>query len=277
MEKAQRAGADAVIFDLEDAVPQHAKAQARQLVSRVIADPREETPDLYVRVNGARSGCLEEDILAVAGSGLAGIRLPKTESADEVMVVDALLTDAERRAGLPAGTFAIVCNVESALGVWKAEDIASASSRVIALGFGAADFAADLGVAPTDERTESLWARHQLVLASRVAGVGPPVDSVHPRIGDDEGLARTTREARAMGFFGRSAIHPGQIPIINDVFTPSADELRRAREIVGAFREASTAGKGALRLSDGSFVDLAVVRRAEDLLRLAQDLGATIP
>lgn len=147
--------------------------------------------------------------------------------------------------------------------------------RVLALAFGAVDFAADIDARPeSPDGRELLYAKSRLVLASRVAGVRAPVDSVYPRLDDEAGLERDTRAGRALGFFGKSAIHPRQLPIINRVYTPSDAELEAAHAIVEAAEQAEDHGIGALRLPSGEFVDLPVVERARALLALAARLGA---
>ncbi len=273
LEKVFAAGADAVILDLEDAVPPAEKDRARELVAEAVHARRlEPRPTVFVRVNRPDSGRAEEDIHAVVQAGLAGLRVPKVENAETVRHVHAWLAAAETDAGLPVGALPIVCNVESASGVWHAGEIASASPRVLALAYGAADFERDVNLAVGPDQTETLYARSRLVIASRVAGVRAPVDSVYRHIEDDEGLGRTSRQARALGYFGRSTIHPRQVPIVNAVFTPTDAELTWAGEVVEAAAEAERSGSGALRLPGGEFVDVAVVRKAQHLLRLAESL-----
>ncbi len=273
LERAFATDADAVVLDLEDAVPPGEKDRARELVSRALdarAVTRDAGPLAFVRVNGSRSPELRDDLAAVVRSGLAGLRVPKVETADEVVELDARLGASEQLAGLPLGSVSLVCGIESALGVLAAASIAGASPRVLALSFGAADFAADVGLTEGPARRETLTARSMLVLASRAAGIRPPIDSVHVAIDDAAGLERTTHEGRSLGFFGRSAIHPAQLPIINRVFSPSAEERSRARAIIEAAGAAAAAGSGSFRLSDGTFVDRAIVRQAELLVRLAE-------
>lgn len=275
MAKVFGAGADAVILDLEDAVPPPEKARARDLVAETLAARPADAPGppVYVRVNHPSSGLTETEVKAIVAPALAGIRLPKVEDPETVQIVDNWLALAEAHAGVPVGQVALVCSLESALGIWRAVEIGAASKRVRALGFGAADFARDVGASVGPDAVETLYARSRLVLASRVAGIQPPVDSVYARIQDEEGLERTTRQGRALGFFGRSAIHPRQVSVINRVYTPTADEVARAQEIVAAAATAEASGRGALQLENGDFVDVAIVRRAEGVVRLAEALS----
>ncbi|GAC1322020.1 MAG: aldolase/citrate lyase family protein [Chloroflexota bacterium] len=266
------AGADAVILDLEDAVPAAQKFVARSMVAATVAQHvhKVDQPELWVRVNHPETGLTAAEIEAVVQPGLDGVRLPKTESVATVIAVDEWLSRAEERAEMAAGSVGLVCGVETARGIWYAHEIASASARVRALSFGGADFTRDVGVTVGNDGLEVLYARSRLVLASRVAGIQPPIDGVYTLLQDDAGLERTTREARALGFGGRACLHPRQVPVVNRVFSPSEDELGWAREVLSAATQASQSGYGTLQLTGGEFVDVAIVRRAERLLELAQ-------
>ena len=270
LERVFTAGADAVILDLEDSVPPAEKERARSLVAEAVRRRAvAERPAVFVRVNGLATGQADDDAWAVVVAGLTGIRVPKVEHPEEVRRFAAVISGAERAAGLAPGSVALVCGIESAAGVEAASEIARADPRVATLSFGATDFIADIGGELGPAGLETLYARSRLVVACRAAGLVPPVESVHIAIDDDEGLERTTRASRALGLFGRACIHPRQLAIVHAVFTPTAAEIARAREIVAAARSAAAAGRGALRLPDGSFVDPAVVRRADLVLRAA--------
>jgi citrate lyase subunit beta/citryl-CoA lyase len=266
-------GADAVILDLEDAVPPGDKEHAREMVAQTVRERSGQAgPLLFVRINHPSSGLAEADVRAVVQPGLDGLRVPKVEDAATVERVDGWLRESEPPAGLGVGSLPLVCNIETARGVYHAEQIASASPRVRSLGFGAVDFVQDIGAVPEPDGQPTLYARSALVIASRVAGVQPPIDSVYTRLDDTQGLERSTQQARALGFFGRSCLHPRQVPIVNAVFTPTDAELEWARGLLEAARAAEQAGRGALQLQSGEFVDVAVVRRAERLVRLAEQL-----
>jgi citrate lyase subunit beta / citryl-CoA lyase len=263
LERVFTAGADAVILDLEDAVPPGEKLRARSMVAAAVRGRVDRKgPVVFVRVNHPDTGLAEEDVRAVIGPGLDGLRVPKVESADTVrMIVE-----------WTGGGVPLVCNVESAAGVWHAQDIASASSDVLTLAFGSADFLRDVNGSPSSDALETLYARSHVVLATRVVGVRSPVDGVYTHLTDDVGLERATRQSRSLGFFGRSALHPRQVPIINAVFTPSESEVAQAREVVAASDAAEAVGTGALRLPNGEFVDVAIVRRAQATLQLDEAL-----
>ena len=238
------AGADVVLLDLEDAVPPDLKDRARELVAQVAA----ERP-CWVRVNRPLTDQCERDLAALAAVA-KGLRLPKVEAASDVDWA------AQRAPGMP-----LDCTIESARGLLAAFDIAS-HPACVSLAYGGLDFAADLGI-PGGEQ-ETLFARSFLVVASRAAGKSAPSDGVHALIADDDGLRQEAEAARRLGFFGKSAIHPRQVPIINEVFMTSPAEVAWAQRVLAAF-EAS--GGAATRLPDGEFVDRAVAERARQLLR----------
>jgi citrate lyase subunit beta/citryl-CoA lyase len=240
------AGADAVMLDLEDAVPPEHKETARRLVASVLVDH-----PAWVRVNAARTEWCEADLQTVAAVAY-GIRIPKAESPDDVHWV------AERAPGKP-----IICAIESARGVLAAYDIASVPG-VRHLAMGGVDLQKDLHAG--NGNLQTLYARSHIVVASRAAGVEAPIDSVYPRLDDDAGLREQAEFARSLGFFGKSAIHPRQLPILHEVFSPSQEEVAWAREVLTAF---DAAGGGALRLPSGEFVDLPVAERARRVLQLA--------
>jgi citrate lyase subunit beta/citryl-CoA lyase len=243
------AGADAVMLDLEDAVPADAKATARQMVAAALAER-----DGWVRVNAPGTADCEADIDAVAGHA-AGIRIPKVESAQDAQWV------ADRAPGTP-----LICAIETARGVLAAEEIATVSA-VRHLSLGGVDLRRDLN--SSDGNLQTLHARSHLVIVSRARGLEPPIDSVHARLDDDEGLREQAEFARSLGFFGKSAIHPRQLPTLHDVFTPGDDEVAWARDVVATFERA---GGQALRLPTGEFVDLPVAERARRVLGLASTL-----
>jgi citrate lyase subunit beta/citryl-CoA lyase len=244
--KVFEAGADAVILDLEDAVPVQLKAEARTLVAGIVRDR-----PTWVRINRPRTAEAEADLTAV-GAFASGLRVPKVESAADVEWV------AVRAPGK-----VLACTIESAVGVLRAAEIAAAPATGL-LVLGAADLVADLGLG---EGTEPLaYARSHLVVSSRAAGISPPCDSVYTGP-DGAGLREAAENARRFGFGSKSAVRPQQVAVINEVFSPSPSELRWAREVLAVF---DAAGGAATRLPSGALVDLPIATRARRLLALAE-------
>ena len=241
-----QAGADAVMLDLEDAVPPDAKVTARAMVAEALLDH-----PAWVRVNAAQTAWCEADLDAVADRAL-GIRIPKVESAGDVEWVTA------RAPGKP-----IICAIESARGVLAAHEIAAVPG-VRFLAMGGVDLQRDLNTSGGNLQT--LYARSYLVLASRAAGIEPPIDSVFPLLDDTAGLRDQAQFARSLGFFGKSAIHPRQLDILHEIFTPTAAEIEWAQSVLAGFE---ATGGGGFALPSGEFVDLPVADRARRLLEIA--------
>src|SRR5215217_7507153 len=237
IEKALATGADAVVIDLEDAVAPSRKEEGRKNAAEVLES--EPAKPIFVRVNALGSELAAQDIDAVAGLYLAGLRLPKVESPEGVRLVAETLEERRSEAG-------IHCLIESALGLELAFEIARSHERVSGMSIGEADLAADLGV--------------------RAAGLPGPVQSVYTSVNDLEGLRRSTEEGRSFGFVGRSAIHPSQVPIINEVFTPTEEEVAEAQQLLDRLDSEARSGTGAFVFEDGRFVDRAVVESARQTL-----------
>jgi citrate lyase subunit beta / citryl-CoA lyase len=260
-------GADAVIVDLEDAVAAAAKTAARAAVAewlRSVAGHR--GVEIWVRINQGVTG--HDDAAAVVGSELTGVVAAKTQSATELVALDEILRRAEAVAGLPSGEMAVVPLLESAAAILHASAIGCAP-RVRRLHIGEADLRADLGLPDGDGDPELLYVRSQVVLVSAACGLAPPVAPVSTDFRDPERLRASTRELARLGFVGRACIHPAQVEVVNDVFTPTPAEVERARALVTRFEQAA-ATDGVLLDDDGRMVDEAVVRQARRLLALAR-------
>lgn len=266
-------GADALIFDLEDSVPVAEKPKARVLAREYIGKLKAENV-IYVRVNALATGMLREDLDAIAVDGVAGIRLPKAESADEIRTADAMLAEFEKQRGLAPGSIKITPSLESARGVWFAYEIVSASPRVRSVACGTAqdgDLQTDLGYTWTAEGNEVLYLRSRVLLAARAAGVEHVIDGAYSNVRDPEGLRVCCEAARKLGYRGKSAIHPNQIATLNRVFAPSAQELDYYRRVIEAFDAAVARGSAATTV-DGKLVDYAMVGMAKRVLAWAQSL-----
>ncbi len=266
-------GADALIFDLEDSVPIAEKPRARELAREYIGKLKAAN-SIYVRVNAQSTGMVQDDLEAVAIDGLAGIRLPKAESAEDIRTVDSMLTEIEKKRGLPHGSIGISPSLESARGVWFAYEILSASSRVRSVTCGTAqdgDLQTDLGYTWTAEGNEVLYLRSRVLLAARAAGIEHVLDGSYANVRDPEGLRGCCEAARKLGYRGKSAIPPNQIATINRIFAPSAQELDYYRRVIEAFDAAVARGSAATTV-DGKLVDYAMVGMAKRVLAWAQSL-----
>ena len=264
-------GADAVILDLEDAVPVSEKETARQLVRETIPKVKQTTPHVYVRINplGDKTsfsvGQGADDVEAIVCPELDGIVVPKVESEKELDEIDAKLAAMETRVGLPVGILEVVPIIETAKGLWNAYEIATRIRRVRTLSLGAGDLTRDLSIEWSRDEQELYYARSRLVLISRAAGIQPPTDSVWVRLADDDGFEDSARRARRMGFQGKSCIHPKQVEVANRVFSTSPEELAWAQKIVAAFDAALAKGSASI-LVDGEFVDYPLAEKARQLL-----------
>jgi citrate lyase subunit beta/citryl-CoA lyase len=264
--KMDRAGADAVILDLEDSVPLEDKGIARALMAEQAKKPRSVL--LYVRINDLQTPFAEDDIAAAVDAGADGIVLPKCHDREIVLTVHRIMGEWEKRCGKTEGATRLVPLIESAAGVLAAPDIARACGRVRCLAFGSVDYAADIGARPTAQGLELLFARSVLVNASRAAGIEPPVDSVFADLRDEDGLRREALSARQFGFQGKLTIHPRQNEAVNAAFAPDERELGEARGIVEAFEAALRDGKAAVSYR-GKMIDYANYKHAIDIIRSA--------
>jgi len=270
--KAGTLAADALILDLEDAVPMSDKETARTLVRDSIAELSAKGLDLIVRVNALSTGLAGQDLEWVAQEGLVGIVLPKVESRDDVLAFARLIDQQEKKKGKEPGSLLLIPILETAKGVLNAYEVSMASQRIIAICFGALDYARDMGVTLSREGTELLYARSRLPISARAAGV-QAIDTPWIDIADEEGLVREAEMARRLGFRGKLLIHPGQIEPVNRVFSPSQPEVEYATEVVAAFQASNARGVGAISL-EGKMIDIANFRQAEDLLALVEAIAA---
>jgi citrate lyase subunit beta/citryl-CoA lyase len=255
-------GSDGLVLDLEDAVAVSEKDAARLLIREVLKVGEFGDCEVTVRINGLDTEYWKDDLAAVVPSrALSGVRVPKVDSPQTVKDLDEELSRVEEKNGIPAGRTKIFCLLETAKGVWNAFDIAQASPRVAAVIPGGEDLTADLRTSRSAEGTELEWTRRMLVVAARAAGVDA-LDTVYPRVSDDEGLRREVGFIKQLGFDGKSVIHPNQISIIHEIFTPTEAEVTRARKVVAAAKEAAERGLGAVSV-DGRMVDAPVVKRAQ--------------
>ena len=265
---------DVALLDLEDGVPAAEKENARRVVAAAIARDgaalaRDGARCLrFVRVGRSSSDEAEADLAAVVRKGLDGVVVPKVARAEELEIADEMIAEREREAGLRERSVAVIASVESAAGLLDAPRIAR-GPRVIALMFGSEDLANDLGL-PTrreGEAAEMLFARSAIVVAAAAARV-PAIDGIWADFRDSAGLRADALRGRRLGFSGRQCIHPDQVAVVNEVFSPTSAEVEHARRVVAAFEDGVAKGLGAAAL-DGEMLDAPIVERARRILRSA--------
>jgi citrate lyase beta subunit len=256
--KALNSASDCVVIDLEDAVAVANKDMARKNACAAVR----ENPNshIIVRINAVGSPWHERDIAALSEAGVKAVRIPKSETADVVANIgNSLGAECE-----------LHLLIESARGLLASDDLAKACATVRSIALGEADLKSDLGI--IDDAYLS-YARGKIIASARAAGLIAPTQSVYTNVKDDHGLRVTSQQARAAGFFGRSVIHPGQVEIVNAVYTPSLDEVESAQQVVSAL--AKSDNTSALILPDGRFVDPAIAAMAVRVLDLAATYGTT--
>jgi citrate lyase subunit beta / citryl-CoA lyase len=263
IDKAYLSGADGVILDLEDAVAVSEKPSARATIAGIVAKPR--PSPTWVRVNASTTPHCYPDLLAVCVQGIFGIVLPKAESAEEIRMIAWVMTQLEQARELSQGGITLMAIVETARGLEAVSEIAKSLPRLRRLVFGAVDLAADLGIDLEDGAGATAQARFAIACASRAAGIAAPMDTAFTNIQDLEALRATSIRARGLGYRGKCCIHPAQIEVVNAVFTPSAEDIFRARRIVAAFEAAEHSGVAAVSL-DGFMIDYPVADKARQLL-----------
>ena len=271
LEKALGLAPDAYVPDMEDSVPLDEKENARHMAASLLSRLAEAGPLVVPRVNSLDSGLMGDDLAAVVGPHIFGVSVGKVQSAKDIERVASVIDDVERRAGLGAGRIRLIPWIETAMATVNAYEICAASSRIVAVAFGAEDFTSDMGIERSTDDTEVAYARGVVSVAARAADV-LALDTPYFSLRDPEGLRRNALAARKCGFRGKFAIHPEQIDIINEAFSPSDAEIEYARRVLAAFEDAERAGRGSTSL-DGKVIDVPVVKRARNLLEAAEGLN----
>jgi citrate lyase subunit beta/citryl-CoA lyase len=275
LEKVGSFGADAVVLDLEDAVADSEKRAARSAVRVALETFGANGAEVFVRINGARSGLMEGDIEAVVCARLDGVLLPKVEASEEVAELDRQLEKLESVRDLPVGGILVLPLVETALGVVRCEEIAlAAPTRVLTLVFGLGDFSADMWVDLSSDGTELLYARSRVAVAARAARMPPALDGPYPDLRNTRGLIEDTRRSRQLGFQGRIAVYPPQVEPIQRVYSDlGPEEAALARKIVSSFEMAEASGSASIQV-DGHFIDYPIFERAKQKLQRHEALEA---
>lgn len=267
-------GADAIMFDLEDAIPVTEKDSARLMTYHALRSFDYEGTERVVRINGLDTPYGEEDVQAMVRACPDIIRLPKTESAQDIHAIDALIAEVERDCGRPVGSQKIMAAVETALGVINIREIVTASPRLVGVALGAEDYVTDLRTHRSPEGIELLYARSAILNAGRAAGLFV-VDTVYSDVDNEEGFRDEVRLIKQLGFDGKSVINPRQIDHVHELFAPTEKEIRHASRTLSALQEAEAKGVGVLTVN-GKMVDKAMIERARRVLDLARVSGLPV-
>jgi citrate lyase subunit beta/citryl-CoA lyase len=273
IDKALSLNADAIMLDIEDGVAPNEKDAARNNIADSLGREKiPNTPARYVRINALGHSRMEADLQAVVRPGLEGLVCPKVETAEEIRQLDQTLGERERRIGAEKGSIKLLIAIESPRGLLNAPEVAACSARIVGLMFGAEDFGREIGLPAVreGEARDMLYARSALVIAAASAHV-QAIDGVWVDLADNEGLLGFARQSRRLGFTGMSSIHPAQIEPINIAFSPTADEVHYAGQIVQAFEEANARGDGSIAFG-GQLIDRPIVERARRTIELARSL-----
>ena len=263
-------GADSIMLDLEDSVSLTEKDAARFLVRGALQTMDYGNTEVLVRINALEDGGLE-DLRAIVPLGKALIRLPKTETAEDVLQCEQEIARLEAQYSLEPGSTGMMAAIESAKGILNAYEIAMASSRLVGIALGAEDYVTDLKTTRSIEGTELFFGRSMVLHAARAAGIAA-IDCVYSNVDDEEGLVRQAQLIHTLGFDGKSVIHPRQIEPIHRVFTPTQKDIDKAVAVIRALQEARQKGSGVISLN-GKMVDRPIVLRAVNQLEQAKAAG----
>ncbi|MBO0421532.1 citrate (pro-3S)-lyase subunit beta [Enterococcus plantarum] len=259
-------GADSLMFDLEDAVSLKEKDSARLLVYHALRTFDYSSVETVVRINGLDT-VGRQDVEAMVLSGVDVIRLPKTETAQDIVDVEAVITEMETKYGIAVGTTKMMAAVESAEGVLNAREIALASDRLIGIALGAEDYVTNMKTHRYPNGQELFFARSFILHSARAAGIAA-IDTVYSDVENTEGFLAEVELIKQLGFDGKSVINPRQIPLVNSVYEPSEKEIQNAKEVIWGIREAEAKGSGVISVN-GKMVDKPIVERAERVIALA--------
>lgn len=257
---------DSIMIDLEDSIPVNEKDTARLLTYHALKSLDFKGIEVVVRINGLETPYGEEDIKAVVAGGVDVIRLPKTETKEDLYAVEALIEEEEKRNGLEIGTIKMMAAIESPLGVHNALDIAQASKRLIGIALGAEDYVTSLKTNRSDGGTELLYARSQILVAARIAGIYA-LDTVYSDVNNIEGFKEEVRYIKQLGFDGKSVIHPSQVRAVHEIFCPTESEIDYSERVLKEINKAHKEGLGVITV-DGKMIDQPMIERAERVIEL---------
>lgn len=267
-DKTPRSRATAVIVDLEDSVPVTMKAPARERLPSVLDPARAAGKSVYVRVNN-EPALLRDDVTAALRTCVTGLVVPKAESVDQLREIDEWIGKWERQTDKPVGTTELELQVETAAGLLQAPQLAATLERTTSMMLGVEDFSTELGVDPNDPQADLTWAHAHVLLAAVTAGIAPyGLIGAFSNYTDTAAYTQAARRSRAFGYVGAYCIHPAQVALAIDAFSPSNQEVEQAARIVRAFEDAEAQGRSATAL-DGNMIDRPIAERARRLLQRA--------
>ncbi len=268
-------GSDSIMFDLEDSVALGEKDAARHLVYQALKFIDYGNIEKVVRVNPLNTAYGKDDIEAMVCAGVDVIRLPKTETPQDILDTENAITEIEKKTGIEIGSTKMMAAIESALGVVNAYPIAISSKRLVGIALGAEDYTASLKTTQSLDGTELFFARSQIIVAARAAGIDA-IDTVFSNLNDMETFEKEIRLIKQLGFDGKSVINPRQIDVVHKIFNPTEKEIEKALRILEAMREAEAKGSGVVNL-DGKMIDKPVLLRAERMIDMAIASGMYYP
>ncbi len=264
-------GVDSILFDLEDAVAENQKDSARFSLYHALTTIDYGDTECIVRINGLDTPHWREDVRVVVAAGADGVRIAKTESAEDVKVIEEAVTEAEREFGVEVGRTLLMAAIESPKGVLNAYEICTASPRLFGIALSGGDYRKCMQVKPVPGGIEMLAARGQMLIAARAAGV-QCFDTVFTDLDDEEGFRAEMLQNKEMGFDGKSLVNPRQIEIVHQILAPTQKEIADAEAIVRVYRENSAKGIGVFTIN-GKMIDIAFVPGAERVIALAKASG----
>lgn len=260
-------GADSLMFDLEDSISLSEKDSARLLVYNAVKTIDYNNMEIVVRINGLDTPYGRNDIEAMVRAGVDVIRLPKTETGEDVREVEKIIEEVEKKIVRPVGSTKIMGAIESPLGVVNAMEIAKSSPRLIGIAIGAEDFVTNMKTNRSAEGIELLYARSQILVAARATGIYA-LDTVYSDVNNEEGFREEVKLIKQLGFDGKSIINPRQIAPVHEIYAPTEEEIDYALNVIKAIKEAEEKGLGVVSLN-GKMIDKPIVERAERILGLA--------
>lgn len=263
-------GADSIMFDLEDSISLKEKDTSRFLVYQAVKTIDYGEIETVVRINALDAGG-RDDVEAMVRAGIDVIRLPKTETAQDILDVEEVIEEVERKSGRKIGSTKMMAAIEGAEGVLNAPEIALSSKRLIGIALGAEDYVTNMHTKRSADGQELFFARSMILHAARQAGIAA-IDTVYSDVNNEEGLRHEVETIKQLGFDGKSVINPRQIPIVNQVFTPTQKEIDNAIDVIRAIKEAEEKGSGVIALN-GKMIDKPIVERAERVMNLAYATG----